>query len=90
MQGLEVVKKNEGKSENICIYNEGFSIEFSFYIRNVNNWAVATFVCVVRTHICTTQQDVYFKTKTIFFYNGTTIKSYTPLTLLMHQNLFHS
>ena len=36
MQGLEVVKKNVGKSENICIYNEGFSIEFSFYIRNVN------------------------------------------------------
>ena len=30
MQGLEVVKKNVGKSENICIYNEGFSIEFSY------------------------------------------------------------
>ena len=89
MQGLEVVKKNVGKSENICIYNEGFSIEFSFYIRNVNIILVYLRVYDSYTHICTTQQDVYFKTKTIF-YNGTTIKKYTPLTLLMHQNLFHS
>lgn len=70
MQGLEVVKKNVGKSENICIYNDGFSIEFSFYIRNVNiniNTGVHLRVYDSYTHICTTQQDVYFKTKTIFY-----------------------
>ena len=78
MQGLEVVKKNVGKSENICIYNEGFSIEFSFYIRNVNiNTEWCTFVCTIRTHTFVQHNKTCILKQKQFFINGT-IKSYTP------------